>query len=288
MRDLRSLKVFRLVEPLSDELTRQLALLRNFILSLNRVCVAFSGGVDSALVAAIAYEQLGSRAIAVTGISPSLAPHLLKEARQEAFWIGIEHQERKTNELEDPSYSSNPKDRCYACKKELHFQLSQFSINDPEVSIIDGVNYDDLSDYRPGIRAGREKGVISPLAEIKIGKDSVRKISHSLGLPWWDKPSQPCLASRFPYGQQITADRLTQVSKAEAWLHAQGFLDVRVRSQGLSARIELPEDQIKSFLLNIGNKIVVEYFLSIGFTSVSLDLEGLVSGKLNRLNDLSM
>ena len=274
--------MFRLVEPLSDSQIRQLALLRDLILNLKKVCVAFSGGVDSALVAAIAYEQLGSHAIAVTGISPSLAPHLLKEARQEAVWIGIEHDERKTNELEDPDYFSNPKDRCYACKRELHFQLNQLCINEPDVSIIDGVNFDDLSDYRPGIRAARERGIISPLAEIRIGKNAVRQISKSLGFPWWDKPSQPCLASRFPYGQQISANRLNQVAKAESWLHSKGFLDVRVRSQGLSARIELPEDQIKLFLLNIDTKKVIEYFLSIGFTSVSLDLEGLVSGKLNR------
>tara|TARA_Y100001968_G_scaffold159411_1_gene145754 strand:+ start:2321 stop:3184 length:864 start_codon:yes stop_codon:yes gene_type:complete len=276
-------RLFRLIEPLSDLEARQLSLLRELVRSFKKVCIAYSGGVDSALVAAIAQEQLGACAVAVTGVSPSLAPHLLTEARQQASWMGIEHRERQTNELNDPLYTSNPKDRCYSCKKELHIQLKEMLVRNLDVQVIDGVNFDDISDYRPGVRASWELGVRSPLVEIKIDKNSVRKISKSLGLPWWDKPSQPCLASRFPYGQPISAERLKQVCKAEEWIRNKGFQEVRVRSQGLSARIELPQDQINNFILKIEKSMIIDYFLSIGFTSVSVDIEGLVSGKLNRI-----
>ncbi len=275
--------MFRLVEPLPDIEERRLSSLRNMLSSLNKVCIAFSGGVDSSLVAAIAFEQLGQAAIAVTGVSASLAPRLLEEARQQALWLGIEHREKKTHELKDPIYTSNTRDRCYACKKELHLKLRDIFINDSNMNYIDGVNFDDINDYRPGIKAAHEAGVKSPLAELQIGKKSVRTISKALGFPWWDKPSQPCLSSRFPYGEEITSKRLKQVSLAEEWMHQNGFDAVRVRSQGLSARIELPRDQIHEFVLKIDHQEIVDYYLSIGFTSVSLDLEGLISGKLNRL-----
>ena len=275
--------MFRVIELLPDAERRQLEELRDFLHRFKKVCVAYSGGVDSSLVAAIACEQLGANAIAVTGVSPSLAPYLLNEARQQANWLGIEHSECNTNELKDPSYSSNPKDRCYACKRELHLNLKDFLDQEDDSKVLDGVNFDDINDFRPGIKASLEAGVISPLVEIKINKNSVRKISKSLGFPWWDKPSQPCLASRFPYGQAISSRRLEQVALAEAWLRQNGFNNVRVRIQGLSARIELPKDKIDSFMVNIDKEEIVDYFLSIGFTSVSLDLEGLVSGKLNRL-----
>lgn len=275
--------MFRVIELLPDSERRQLEELRDFLQRFKKVCVAYSGGVDSSLVAAIAYEQLGANAIAVTGVSPSLAPYLLNEARQQANWLGIVHRECNTNELKDPSYSSNPKDRCYACKRELHLNLKDFLDHEEDSKVLDGVNFDDINDFRPGIKASMEAGVISPLVEIKINKNSVRNISKSLGFPWWDKPSQPCLASRFPYGHAISSRRLEQVALAEAWLRQNGFNNVRVRIQGLSARIELPKDKIDSFMLNIDKEEIVEYFLSIGFTSVSLDLEGLVSGKLNRL-----
>ena len=275
--------MFRLVEPLTDLQTRELFSLRELLRGLDQVCVAYSGGVDSALVAAIAQEQLGDSAKAVTGVSPSLAPHLLVEARQQALWIGIDHHELKTNELKDPAYTSNPNNRCYACKKELHFQLKQVFASQLQDQVIDGVNFDDIRDFRPGIKASIESGVRSPFVELKIGKSSIRAISKALGFPWWDKPSQPCLASRFPYGQEISAERLKQVCEAEEWIRKHGFNHVRVRSQGFSARIELPEEKIHEFIINIQRKELVRYFLSIGFTSVSLDLEGLVSGKLNRL-----
>ncbi len=273
---------FSQLESLSKSELKQLNLLREYINNLQNVCVAYSGGVDSSLIASIAQEQLGSKAFAITGVSPSLAPYLLKQARQQASWIGIRHEECQTHEIKEPNYYKNPENRCFACKKELHNHLKEISKNSDKAQVLDGVNYDDLKEFRPGINASNQAGVISPLAELKINKKSIRSISKALGLPWWDKPAQPCLASRIPFGEEITSTRLEQIALAEEWIINLGFKKVRVRSQGLSGRIELPSNEIDSFFRSVDRKKVIKYFLSIGFTSVSIDLEGLISGKLNR------
>ncbi len=273
---------FSQLESLTDLELKQLKLLREFIKDIKHVCVAYSGGVDSSLIATIAQEQLGPKAFAVTGVSPSLAPYLLKEARLQASWIGIRHEECQTNEINEPNYFKNPENRCFACKQELHKHLNAISSKSENAQVLDGVNYDDLQDFRPGIKASTEAGVISPLAELRINKKSIRSISKSLGLPWWDKPAQPCLASRIPFGEKISSKRLKQIALAEEWIINKGFSQVRVRSQGLSARIELPSKQIDKFLKNIERKELIKYFLSLGFHSISIDLEGLISGKLTR------
>ena len=277
-------EIFRLLEPLSPEDQKLLSDLREWIRGCDRACVAYSGGVDSTLVAAIAREQLGVRAWAITGVSPSLAPHLLAEARQQARWLDLQHREVETRELEDPAYSSNPRDRCYACKRELHSHLAPIAQAADGARVLDGVNLDDLGDHRPGLDAAREAGARSPLAELKIDKLLVRRLSRALGFPWWDKPAQPCLASRFPYGESISHDRLQQVGRAEAWMIQRGFPRVRVRSQGLSARIEVPEERLMELLDPDLRRDLVQALRQLGFTSVSLDLEGLVSGKLNRVS----
>jgi uncharacterized protein len=273
-----------MVESLEPALLVALTELRRSIAAHPAALVAYSGGVDSALVAAIAAEQLGERALAVTGISPALAPHLREEARQQASWMGIRQREIPTAELNDPAYSSNPSDRCYACKRELHSLLAKLLQESDTAAavVLDGVNHDDLGDYRPGIRAAQERGVRSPLADLGISKAGVRAISRALGFPWWDKPAQPCLASRFPYGEAISAERLQRVASGEAWLRQHGFNELRVRSQGESARIELPPDQLTALMEPALRDELVRAFLDLGFTAVSLDLEGLVSGKLNR------
>jgi uncharacterized protein len=255
---------FRLLETLPPELDRALQRLRAQLAPLPAVVVAYSGGVDSALVAALALEQCGERALAITGVSPALAPHLRREAVEQAHWLGLRHREIATAELSDPTYASNPAERCYACKRELHRLLTPIAAAAGGAPVLDGVNADDLADHRPGIQAARDAGVRSPLAELGIGKAQVRQLSRALGLPWWDKPAQPCLASRFPYGEPITATRL----------------------QRDTARIELPADQLGAALerwSDPGRRCdLVSAFAALGFTAVSLDLEGLVSGKLNR------
>jgi uncharacterized protein len=281
---------FRLLESLPPDLERSLEQLRGQLAALPAVVVAYSGGVDSALVAALAAEQCGERALAITGVSPALAPHLRLEAVEQARWLGLRHREIATAELADPAYAANPAQRCYACKRELHRLLAPIAAAAGGAPVLDGVNADDLGDHRPGIAAAREAGVRSPLAELGVSKAQVRQLSRALGLPWWDKPAQPCLASRFPYGEPITASRLQRVAAAEAWLRQRGWRELRVRSQGDTARIELPADQLTAALESWADPRVrvglVEAFTDLGFTAVSLDLEGLVSGKLNR--DLPM
>jgi pyridinium-3,5-biscarboxylic acid mononucleotide sulfurtransferase len=278
--------LFSLLEALPADLEAALSSLRRQLAAFPRVVVAYSGGVDSALVAALAVEQLAERAVAITGVSPALAPHLRQEAAAQARWLGIAHREIPTAELADPAYASNPSDRCYACKRELHQLLAPIATAAGAALVLDGVNRDDLDDHRPGLRAAREFGVRSPLAELQIDKAGVRRLSRALGLPWWDKPAQPCLASRFPYGEPITASGLQRVAAAEAWLRQQGWREVRVRSQGLAARIELPAARLAAALDAWRDadqrEGLVAAFLQLGFTAVALDLEGLVSGKLNR------
>ena len=274
--------MFNQLETLSDEQSYKLKNIRNFIKELNSVCVAYSGGIDSTLVIALAFEQLGNNSIAMTGVSPALAQSLLEEARSQAKWIGIKHKEIKTSELDEKSYSENPKDRCFACKKELHKHTKYFSKKFDYKNILDGVNFDDLEDYRPGIKAAKKEGVISPLAEFQLSKKDIRDISKALGFPWWDKPAQPCLASRFPYGYEITHERLKMVEKAEEYIKKGGISEVRVRCQGLTARIEIPKDKINTFFEKYELNKLVSHFSNIGFNCTSLDLEGLVSGKLNR------
>ena len=275
-----------MLEALPPPLERSLALVRAQLETLGRVVVAYSGGVDSALVAALAVDRLGENALAITGVSPALAPHLREEARSQATWLGLRHQEVPTAELADPAYASNPEDRCYACKRELHGLLAPIAAAAGAAQVVDGVNLDDLGDHRPGLRAAREHGVLSPLAEAGIDKAGVRLLSRALGLPWWDKPAQPCLASRFPYGEAISAGRLRRVAAAEDWLRQRGFTNLRVRSQGETARIELPAACLENALQRLAGQALraelVAAFLALGFQAVSLDLEGLVSGKLNR------
>ena len=274
--------MFNQLEILSDEQNEKLNRIRDYIKDLDGVCIAYSGGVDSTLVTSLAFEQLGSKAIAITGVSPALASTLLEEARSQAKWIGVRHLEIETSELDQESYSQNPKDRCFACKKELHRHTTFLSKKLNNKVVLDGVNLDDLNDYRPGIQAAKKAGVISPLAKFKFSKKDIRDISRALGFPWWDKPAQPCLSSRFPYGHTITNERLKMVEKAEEYLREGGILEVRVRCQGSTARIEIPQYELKNFFKKYDLKALVKHFSNLGFNCTSLDLEGLISGKLNR------
>lgn len=259
--------------------------LKSLFAQMERALIAYSGGIDSTLVAKVAYDVLGDRALAVTAVSPSLLPEELEEAQIQAAQIGIAHELVQTHEMDNPSYTSNPVNRCYFCKSELHDTLKPLALERGYPYVVDGVNADDLKDYRPGIQAAKERGARSPLAEVGITKAEVRQLSKELGLPWWDKPSQPCLSSRFPYGEEITVAKLQRVGRAEVYLHKLGYQNLRVRSQGDTARIELPPEQITEFVLTTELPKLVSTLQDYGFMFVTLDLEGYRSGKLNRVLD---
>jgi uncharacterized protein len=262
---------------------QKLEQLQSLFKEMEQALIAYSGGIDSTLVAKIAYDVLGDSALAVTAISPSLLPEDLEDARIQAAEIGIPHQEISTHEMENPNYTSNPVNRCYFCKSELHDTLKPLAVQWKYPYIVDGVNADDLRDYRPGIQAAIERGVRSPLAEVGVSKAEVRELSKLLGLSGWNKPAQPCLSSRFPYGEEITVTKLQRVGRAEVYLRQLGWQNLRVRSEKDTARIELPPDQIKEFVLTTDLSQLVKIFQEFGFVYVTLDLEGYRSGKLNQV-----
>ncbi|QLE41399.1 ATP-dependent sacrificial sulfur transferase LarE [Nostoc sp. C052] len=264
-------------------LTEKFEQLRALFTEMEQALIAYSGGVDSTLVAKIAYDVLGDRALAVTAVSPSLLPEELEDAKIQAATIGIPHKIVQTHEMENPNYTSNPVNRCYFCKSELHDTLKPLALELGYPYVVDGVNADDLHDYRPGIQAAKERGARSPLAEIGVTKLEVRQLSQQLGLPWWDKPAQPCLSSRFPYGEEITVAKLQRVGRGEIYLRKLGWQNLRVRSEGDTARIELPPEQIKEFVLTNDLQTLVSAFQDFGFIYVTLDLEGYRSGKLNQV-----
>jgi uncharacterized protein len=268
---------------MDSQLLDKLARLQDILKTSEKALIAYSGGVDSTLVAKVAYDVLGGQALAITAVSPSLLPEELEEAIAQADHIGIMHELVETGEMNNPNYTSNPVNRCYFCKSELHDTLKPLALTRGYSYVIDGVNADDLSDYRPGIQAAKERGARSPLAEIGITKSEVRQLSRYLNLPWWDKPAQPCLSSRFPYGEEISLEKLQRVGRAEIYLRKLGYRQLRVRSIGDTARIELPAEQIPDFINQVNLSELVADLQQLGFIYVTLDLEGYRSGKLNRV-----
>jgi pyridinium-3,5-biscarboxylic acid mononucleotide sulfurtransferase len=264
-------------------LHEKLEKLKALFTEMEQALIAYSGGVDSTLVAKIAYDVLGEKALAVTAMSPSLLPEELEDAKIQAATIGIRHEIVETNEMENPNYTSNPVNRCYFCKSELHDTLKPLAKKLGYPFVVDGVNADDLQDYRPGIQAAKERGAISPLAEVGVSKLEVRQLSQQLGLDWWNKPAQPCLSSRFPYGEEITVAKLQRVGRAEIYLRKLGWENLRVRSHGDTARIELASENIKDFVAKTDLTTIVLAFQELGFMFVTLDLEGYRSGKLNQV-----
>ncbi|ESA33278.1 tigr00268 family protein [Leptolyngbya sp. Heron Island J] len=264
-------------------ITQKLQQLQSIFHDMDCALIAYSGGIDSTLVAKVAHDVLGKRALAVTAESPSLMLEDLEAAKTQATFMGLVHRIVQTHEMDNPDYTSNPTNRCYFCKSELHDTLRPLAIAEGYPYVVDGLNADDLQDYRPGIRAAKERGVRSPLAEVSLSKLEVREMSKYLGLPWWDKPSQPCLSSRFPYGELITTEKLHRVGQCERYLRQLGIRNLRVRSDGETAKIELPPKEIKDFVAMVDLDALVIAFQSYGFTYVTLDLEGYKSGKLNRV-----
>lgn len=248
------------------------------------VLVAFSGGVDSSVLAAAAKLALGDKALAVTVDSPLTPRREVEEAARVAKEIGIRHEILRGNELENQNFARNPPNRCYFCKKELAAKLKKFAEEVGLRSVADGSNADDLSDYRPGRLALREEGVLSPLAEVGLTKEEIREIARELGLSVAEKPPMACLASRIPYGQKITLDRLERVAKAEdAIKRGANVRQVRVRDHDGIARIEVDPKERAAFFDEAVMDGVAQELRALGFKYVTLDLEGYVQGSMNRL-----
>ena len=243
--------------------------------------IAFSGGVDSSLVAWLAAELLGpERHLAVISASPSLKLSDLDEGKAFAARHGIRLQVVETKELHNPEYARNPANRCYFCKHTLYTELSDLANKHAPCWILNGTNTDDLGDYRPGLQAAQEFEVRSPLAECGLDKQAVRDLAEAAGLECWNKPAAPCLSSRIPYGQRVTVEKLRRIEAGEALLKEHGFQICRVRHEGDTARIEVDAEQVAkaSGLL----ETLEPAFQGLGFNAVDLDQEGFVSGKLNR------
>jgi uncharacterized protein len=249
--------------------------------------VAFSGGVDSALVLKIAVDVLGPRAVALTAISPSVAPREREAARRIAAEIGAQHVMVRSSELDDPSYTRNSEGRCYFCKTELYGLCREVAHQRGLRAVLDGFNADDLSGHRPGRRAGEEHGVISPLLEAGMGKEEIRAWSRELGLSTWDKPQLACLASRIPHGTPVTEERLAQVARAEEALQDLGLSILRVRHHGEVARLELGEAELARVLADPSlRRRAVDGVKAAGYRFVALDLEPFASGRLSPLHVL--
>lgn len=249
--------------------------------------VAYSGGVDSTVVAVAAFRALGAgRMLAVTGDSPSVARSELRGAALIAEQGGFPWMTVPTNELEDGRYQANDGTRCYFCKSELYGVLDTIRSERGLSVVMDGFNQDDLGDFRPGLKAGQEHQVVSPLKEAGLGKDSVRRLARTWGLSNWDKPASPCLSSRIPYHTPVTVERLKQVEAAEDALHNAGFRQVRVRHHGPLARIEVPIEDLPLVLAQ--REAILEAIKQAGYRFVALDLDGLTSGSLNTLISASI
>jgi len=255
--------------------------MRELISSYGSALVAFSGGVDSTLVLKVASEQLGPKVLALTAVSPSLPVEEERAAHQLATGMGIEHVTVDSSELSNPQYAQNPSNRCYFCKTELYDLCGQKRAELGLAVVMDGFNADDLRDHRPGQQAAREHEIRSPLAQVGLTKDEIRSWSFALGLPNWDKPQMPCLASRIPYGTEVTRERLAQIGAAEADLRNLGLRAFRVRYHGGIARIEVSEEEYEKFTSREFGRRVVAAVKSRGFQFAVLDLEPFRSGRLN-------
>lgn len=259
-------------------------MLVDFIRQFDGAVIAFSGGVDSAVVAAAAFRALGEKALAVTASSPSVAAVGLDWARRTAEEIGIRHMIVETTEVDRADYQANDARRCFWCKQSLYSVLQRVADEQGLAVVLSGTNVDDLGDYRPGIEAGQQAGVVAPLVQCGVPKMMVRQIAKEWELSVWDLPAAPCLASRVAYGVSVTAERLKSIERAEEWLRQRGFSELRVRlHEGEIARIEVPRDEVPRITASPIWPDIHDAFRGFGFRYVTLDLAGLRSGNLNDL-----
>lgn len=268
----------------SPETSAVIARLIDAIRSCESCVVAFSGGVDSSVVAKAAFEALGDRAVAITGVGPSVSQEDIRFAKLASEAIGIRHLLLDTDEMRDPNYLDNNARRCFHCKSNLYERLGRWAEENDFATILSGTNTDDLGDYRPGLDAARDYQVVAPLADLGIDKQSVRRLAEFWSLPVADRPASPCLASRIAYGEAVTADKLRMIELAESRLRLLGFHDVRVRLHpGSLARIEVTLGDLPRIIDSNRHIELADYFRSLGFKFVTLDIAGRQSGSLNQL-----
>ena len=265
----------------SNEASAKLERLRALLRDMGSALVAFSSGVDSTFLLRVAHEELGDRVVAATARSHTFPQRELEEAKEFCRAEGVRHEIVDSEELDIPGFAENPPDRCYHCKRELFGKLADLARRNGLAYVVEGANCDDDGDFRPGRRAVRELGIRSPLHEAGLAKSEVRELSRQMGLPTWNKPSFACLASRFPYGERITAAALDRVGRAERWLadSGLGLTQLRVRSHGDIARIEVPPGEIAHVAASAS--AIASAFRGFGFAYVTLDLQGYRTGSMN-------
>jgi len=250
---------------------------------LESVVVAFSGGVDSTLLARAAKDALGAKALLVTADSETYPASELAEARRLGELLGMRHVVVKTEELQNPDYARNPANRCFFCKEELFLKLAPIAAREGARALVYGANMDDLGDHRPGMKAAERSGVRAPLIEAGLWKTEIRELSRRLGLPTWDKPSFACLSSRFQYGDRITAEKLRRVDAAEEFLRSLGFRQFRVRHHDRLARLEIAKDELSRLWEEGRQEAIVTRLRELGYLYVAVDLAGFQSGSANLL-----